>query len=119
MNTHTKRHTCVVCVFTHHEVTEVAEGFSPKLKALVNDIFPPTTAVAGYAVGLPKLSTDNVSLVLQRQPFCNHKDNSNYTGPHFSHNHSVFTGMLQCYVACTVCVCVCVLYALNLKNEYM
>ena len=57
------------------------------------------------ATGLPKLSTDNFSLVLKRQHFCNHEDNSNYTGPHFSYNYS---GMLQYSVACTVCVCVCV-----------
>ena len=38
----------------------------PKLQALVYDIFPPTTALLGYAVGLEKLS-----LVLKWPSVCN------------------------------------------------
>ena len=44
-----------------------------RLQALVYDGLPPTTAVFGYAIGLPKLSSEGFSMVLKK-PVCYHTD---------------------------------------------
>ena len=37
---------------------EPSNGIRPKLRALVYDSLPPTTAITDYAIGLEKLSAD-------------------------------------------------------------